>query len=93
MSGSAFELSVPIEKIETELAGIELALIEAIQAHCDENEISIRQLASLAGSSVGKVHYHLGGGGDSTLYNLLLIAQKIGLSGSITLELNPKADQ
>lgn len=88
MTDNALEVSVPIEKVESELAGIELALIEAIRAHCEKHEISIRQLAALVGTSYGKVNYHLSGGGDSTLYNLLFMAQKIGLTGFITLQLN-----
>ncbi|WP_042861381.1 MULTISPECIES: hypothetical protein [Acinetobacter] len=86
-------LSVPIDRVNTELTGIEIALIEAIQQHCEKNSISMRQLAVLTGLSVGKLTYHLGGGGDSTLFNLLNIAQKIGLEGSITLHLKPKAEQ
>ena len=91
-SGS-FVLSVAIDKIDSELTGIEISLIEAIQQHCEKNNISMRQLAVLTGLSVGKLTYHLRGGGDSTLFNLLNIAQKIGLEGSITLHLKPKADQ
>ena len=86
-------LSVPINKVEAELTGIEIALIESIQQHCEKNEISMRQLAVLTGLSVGKLNYHLRGGGDSTLLNLLQIAQKIGLEGSITLHLKQKADK
>lgn len=83
---------VPISKVETELTGIEIALIEGIQKYCERNDISMRQLAVLTGLSVGKLNYHLRGGGDSTLFNLLQIAQKIGLEGSITLHLKQNAD-
>lgn len=83
-----FEISIPFENVDTGIAGIEVELIEAIQAHCKKHDISVRQLAAIAGLSSGKVKYHLNGGGDSTIYNLLLIAQKVGISGSITLALN-----
>lgn len=86
-------LSVQINKVETELTGIEIALIESIQQHCEKNNISMRQLAMLTGLSVGKLNYHLRGGGDSTLFNLLQIAQKIGLEGSITLHLKQNAEK
>ena len=89
----SFVLTVLIDRINSELTGIEIALIDAIQEHCEKNNVSMRQLAVLTGLSVGKVTYHLRGGGDSTLFNLLNIAQKIGLEGSITLHLKPKVDQ
>lgn len=85
-------LSVQINKVDTELTGIEIILIESIQQHCEKNNISMRQLAMVTGLSVGKLNYHLRGGGDSTLFNLLQIAQKIGLKGSITLHLKKDAD-
>ena len=87
------ELSIPFERIDLELIGIEVELIEAIRFHCEKNNISIRKLAMITGLSSGKLKYHLQGGGDSTLYNLLIIAQKIGLTGSITLNLAPQADE
>jgi hypothetical protein len=86
------ELTIPFDRLDSELIGIEVELIEAIRSHCEVNNISIRKLATITGLSSGKLKYHLQGGGDSTLYNLLIIAQKIGLSGSITLNLKPKAD-
>lgn len=92
MEHGDIELSVPFDKLETELSGIEIELIEAIRAHCEKNSISIRGLATITGLSSGKIKYHLQGGGDSTLYNLLMIAQKLGLEGSITLHITPQAD-
>lgn len=93
MSETSFELSIPIEKIDTELVGIEVGIIEMIQVHREKHKISMRQLSALTGLSVGKLNYHLQGGGGSSLGNLLLIAQKIGFAGAITINLTPHTDK
>lgn len=82
-----FNMSVDFgsEEADKVLVGIEIELSEYIQRIMTEKEISLRKLSKMTGLSPRTLTYHLNGNSENSLAKLLLISQKLGLTGTVTV--------
>lgn len=84
-------LSMAIGQLGSEWDGFSLLLCDAIIEQMTSRNISYRHLAKISGLSYGKLRYHLDAKSVSSLYELLRVAQCLGIKGSLTLTLKDAA--
>lgn len=77
-----------IQDVSKHLIGLQFSLADYLKKYIAKNDISLRQIASLSGLSKSTIEYHLSGESDNNLGKLLLIAQHLGLSGNICINLS-----
>lgn len=83
------EVKSDLKNIEVMLSEYGNLLVTQIYEVKDQKGLSIRHVAEICGLTLGKLRHHLQNSGESSLPNLILIADKMGLKGSIQLTIKP----
>ncbi|WP_436658839.1 hypothetical protein [Acinetobacter sp. P1(2025)] len=79
-----------LSDVEGNFVGLELALISMISDYMMVNNMTLRDVSHLTNIQTRMIHYYLSGNAKDCFLKLLNIANKLGFSGNLTLQVKSK---